>query len=61
MIGRLYRATWDRRWNRDRRRLIARMLEQEHLSSALVLDWAEAMAVQLAEIRALPEAPDRCR
>jgi hypothetical protein len=58
MIARLYRATWERRHNRDRRRRIARMLEREHCGPA-VLDWVEAMAVQLAEIRTLPEAPDR--
>jgi len=61
MISRLYRATCERRWNRDRRRRIAEMLEQERRGEAAVLVWVEAMAVQLAEIRALPEAHDPCR
>jgi hypothetical protein len=61
MIGRLCRATRERRWNRDRRRRIAEMLEREHAGSAAVMEWLEAMAVQLAEIRTLPEAPRQLR
>ena len=57
MIRRICRATCERRWDRDRRRRIAEMLEREHVSGAVVEDWVEAMAVQLAEIRTLPEAP----
>ena len=59
MIGSLYRAARERRWNRDRRRRIAEMFEREWATSgAAMIDWVEAMAVQLAEIRTLPEVPD---
>lgn len=58
MMGSLYRAVFERRWNRDRRRRIDSMLEHERAGNAAVLDWVEAMAAQLAEIRTLPEAPD---
>ena len=61
MIGSLYRAARERRWNRDRVRRIAEMLERERAASATVLDCIESMAAQLAEIRALPEAPDPLR
>jgi hypothetical protein len=54
----LYRAIFELRWTRDRRRRIAEMLERERATSAPKLDWFETMAAQLAEIRALPEAPD---
>jgi hypothetical protein len=58
MMGSLYRAIFERRCNRDRRRRIAKMLEGERAGNVAVLDWVEAMAAQLAEIRTLPEAPD---
>jgi hypothetical protein len=54
----LYRVIFERRWNRDRRRRVGKMLARERAANAAVLDWIEAMAVQLAEIRTLPEAPD---
>jgi hypothetical protein len=61
MIRRFYRATCECRRNRDRRRRIAEMLERERRGGAAMLVWVEAMAMQLAEIRALPEAQDPCR
>jgi hypothetical protein len=54
----LYRAFCERRWNRNRRRRINEMLARDRAGHAAVLDWIEAMAVQLAEIRTLPEARD---
>lgn len=42
--------------NRGRRRRIAVMLERERATLHADLDRLEAMEVQLAEIRALPEA-----
>jgi hypothetical protein len=56
MIRSLFDAVRDRRWNRDRSRRIAAMLARERASLADNRDWLEAMAIQLAEIRALPEA-----
>ena len=51
------------RWSdRDRRRRIAAMLDRErsaHVAAAIVN--AQAMASQLAEIQALPEAAERLR
>jgi hypothetical protein len=61
MIASLYRAARERRWNRDRRRTIAAMRERERTGSAPVLDWVDAMAAQLEEIRSLPEAADPWR
>jgi hypothetical protein len=58
MMSSLYRALFERRWNRDRRRRIDQMLDHERAGNAAVLDWIDAMATQLAEIRTLPEAPD---
>ena len=55
MIGSLYRAARARRWNRRRR--ILELLDRESAIDAGELDWVEAMAAQLAEIRTLPEAP----
>ena len=46
----------ERRWNRDRRRRIAEMRRRERLSFVTNIDWVEAMAIQLAELRSLPEA-----
>ena len=51
----LYIAVRDRRWNRDRRRRIAEMRQRERASFIAQVDWVEAMAIQLAEIRMLPE------
>ena len=58
MIRSLYRAVRERRWNRDRRRRISQMVQRERVNATAVCDWIEAMAVQLAEIRTLPEAPE---
>jgi hypothetical protein len=52
----LWRSVCERRWNRDRRRRIAEMRQRERASFIANVDWVEAMAIQLAEIRALPEA-----
>jgi hypothetical protein len=51
----LCRALLDRRWDRDRRRRIAQMRQCERVKFITNIDWIEAMAIQLAEIRALPE------
>jgi hypothetical protein len=56
MIRSLYMVARERRWNRDRRRRIAEMRRRERASVMARIDWVEAMAVQLAEIRTLPEA-----
>ncbi|MBV8217831.1 MAG: hypothetical protein JO325_05165 [Solirubrobacterales bacterium] len=61
MISSLFRSARERRWNRDRRQRIAVMRERERAGSAAVLDCVEEMAVQLAEIWTLPEAPDPSR
>jgi hypothetical protein len=58
MIGSLYRAAREIRWNRDRRRRIAAMLERERTTRTPALDSVDAMAAQLEEIRSLPEARD---
>jgi hypothetical protein len=49
-------AARERRWNRDRSRRIAVMVMRERAADAAEIDWVQAMAIQLAEIRALPEA-----
>ena len=59
MIRSLYAAARERYWNRDRRRRIAEMRRRERATFITNIDWVEAMAVQLAEIRALPEPVDR--
>lgn len=56
MIRTLYAAVQQRCWSRDRSRRIAAMLERERTIAMADLDRLEAMAWQLAEIRALPEA-----
>ena len=55
MMRSLYIAARERRWNRDRRRRIAEMQQRERASFIAQVDWVEAMAIQLAEIRTLPE------
>jgi hypothetical protein len=55
MIRSLYIAVRERRWNRDRRRHIAEMLQRERATFIAQIDWVEGMAIQLAEIRMLPE------
>jgi hypothetical protein len=49
------------RRNRDRSRRIARMLERERATVAAEIDWVDAMALQLEEIRALPEVVESSR
>ncbi len=56
MIRILYDAVQQRRWSRDRSRRIATMLERERASAMAEFDAIDAMAWQLEEIRALPEA-----
>jgi len=56
MIRTLYAAVQQRCWSRDRSRRIVAMLERERAIAIADLDQLEAMASQLAEIRALPEA-----
>ena len=55
MMRSVYIAARERRWNRDRRRRIAEMRQRERASFIAQVDWVEAMAIQLAEIRMLPE------
>jgi hypothetical protein len=55
MIRSLYIVARERCWNRDRRRRIAEMQRRERASFMAQIDWVEAMAIQLAEIRTLPE------
>lgn len=55
MIRSLYRGARERCWNRDRCRRIAEMRRREHASFMAQIDWIEAMAIQLAELRTLPE------
>ena len=56
MIRTLYAAVQQRCWRRDRSQRITAMLERERAIGMVDLDELEAMAWQLAEIRALPEA-----
>jgi hypothetical protein len=55
MLNALYFAVRERWWNRDRGRQIGRMRRREQLARTFAIEWAVAMAMQLAEIRALPE------
>ena len=55
MIRSIYIGARERCWNRDRRRRIAEMRRRERASFMAQIDWVEAMAIQLAEIRTLPE------
>ena len=57
MMRWLYIAARERRWNRDRRRRLAEMRQRERASFITQVDWVEVMAIQLAEIRMLPEPP----
>jgi hypothetical protein len=56
MIRSVFLGARERCWNRDRSRRIAAMLERERVTRTAEVGWVEAMAIQLAEIRALPEA-----
>jgi hypothetical protein len=55
MIRTLYAAVQQRRWNRDRSLRVAAMLERERDMAMVDAGRLDAMAWQLAEIRALPE------
>ena len=58
MIGILYRAARDRRWIRSRKRHL--VMGRRRVTAPLAGNDREvALAAQLAEIRALPEALDR--
>lgn len=59
MIRSLYIQLRERRWNRDRRQRIAQMRRRERATFVTNIDWVEAMAIQLAEIRTLPELLDQ--
>ena len=61
MIRTLYLAARERRWNRDRSRQIDKMRHREDAVLRADLDRLDAMAFQLAEIRALPETLERRR
>jgi hypothetical protein len=56
MIRSVYIVARERCWNRDRRRRIAEMQRRERAGFMAQIEWVEAMAMQLAEIRTLPEA-----
>lgn len=56
MIRTRYATVQQRRWSRDRSRRIAAMRERERTIALADLDQLEAMARQLAGIRALPQA-----
>ena len=56
MIRTLYAAVQQRCWSRDRSRRIDALLEREQAIARADRDRREAMARQLIEIRALPEA-----
>lgn len=55
MIRSVYIAVRERRWDRDRRRRITQMRQRDRETFIGNIDWVEAMAIQLAEIRALPQ------
>lgn len=58
MIRTLYAVVQQRSWNRDRSRRIAVMLDRERTIPMADLDRLDALTCQLAQIRALPEAPE---
>jgi hypothetical protein len=58
MIRSLYCAVQERRWNRDRTRRIAKLRARDHEGRLAVIDRVDQMALQLAEIRMLPETPE---
>jgi hypothetical protein len=55
MIRTIYAAVQQRCWSNDRSRRIAAMQARERAIALAELDQLEAIASQLAEIRALPE------
>jgi hypothetical protein len=60
-IRSVYSSVRERGWNRDRSRRIDAMLKRERAGVAATAEWLEAMALQLLEIRALPETTDPSR
>ena len=58
MIRTLYAVLQQRCWNRGRSRQIAVMLDRERTIAVANLDRLDALTCQLAQIRALPEAPE---
>jgi hypothetical protein len=54
----LLSAVRQRRWDHDRNRRIAKMLKRERRTLQARAEWLEGMAIQLAEIRTLPELAD---
>ena len=56
MIRSRYLAARERRWSRDRRGRIAKLLRRERATLIGDIERVEAMAIQLAEIWRLPEA-----
>ena len=56
-----YVAARERRWDRDRSRRIAAMLQLERATLMANVEWLEGMALQLAEIRTLPEVVEPSR
>jgi hypothetical protein len=58
MLRPICAALRERRWNRDRRRHISEMRRSEKAACAHLADSLEAMAIQLAEIRSLPEVSE---
>jgi hypothetical protein len=56
MIRSMLVAVRELHWNRDRRRRIDEMRRHEALRYLTAIDCVESMAIQLAEIRGLPEA-----
>jgi hypothetical protein len=58
MIRTLCAAVQQRYWSRDRSRRIDALLEREQAIAMADRDRREAMARQLIEIRALPEASE---
>jgi hypothetical protein len=61
IFRRFFAGVRERRWDRDRSRRIATLLERDRTRITAMADWIEAMAVQLAEIRALPEVTEPLR
>jgi hypothetical protein len=59
MIRTLYAAVQQRCWSRDRSRRVDALLAREQAIAKADRHRREAMARQLIEIRALPEASER--
>ena len=61
MIRSLYLDVRERWWNRDRSRMISALAHREHDDQPIEMQLVEAMAIQLLEIRCLPQAPEARR